>query len=70
MIGYRKAKKLLQPGDLVYTLDDHDTIHPAKIAEICDGWLETDIGILDFDDHGITWWLTQRVAMENANNWR
>lgn len=39
---------------------------PATVLEVCDGWLETDIGILDFEDHGYTWWLTQTVAMENV----
>jgi hypothetical protein len=66
MITYRKARKLLGVGDVVFSFDKFYEVTPATVHEICDGWLETDIGILDFDDHGYTWWLTQKVAMENV----
>lgn len=38
----------------------------TRVLEVCEGWLETDAGILDFDDHGISWWLTKIVAEENV----
>jgi hypothetical protein len=66
MITYRKAVQLLKPGDVVFSLDELGGVAPVTVLEVCDGWLETDIGILDFDDHGYTWWLTQKVAMENV----
>lgn len=65
MLTYRKAVELLPPGDTVYSLNVSGGIEPATVLEVCDGKLETNVGILDFDDHGCTWWLTKRVAMEN-----
>ena len=67
MITYRKAVQLLTPGDVVFSLDElRGGVAPVTVLEVCDGWLETDIGILDFDDHSCTWWFTERVAMENV----
>lgn len=66
MLTYRTAVKLLQPGDTVYSLSESGGVEPAEVLEVCDGWLETSIGILDFDDHGCTWWLTRKVAIENV----
>lgn len=66
MITYRKAYKILSPGDVVFSLGEFGGVVPVTILEVCDGWLETDIGILDFDEHGYTWWLTERVAIENV----
>lgn len=65
-LTYRKAAKLLPPGDIVYSLAGSGGIEPATVLEVCDGWLETSVGILDFDDHGCTWWLTETVAAENT----
>lgn len=64
MVTYRKIKKLLRPGEFVYTIGPYGGIVEAKVLEICDGWLKTDFGILDFDDHGLMWWLTLIVAKE------
>lgn len=66
MLTYRTAVKLLPPGDTVYSLSELGGVEPAEVLEVCDGWLETSVGILDFDDHGCTWWLTRKVAMENV----
>lgn len=66
MITYGKAYKILCPGDVVFSLDELLGVTPVTVLEVCDGWLETDIGILDFEDHGYTWWLTKKVAMENV----
>lgn len=64
MMTYRRAGKLLTLGDIVYSLDGLGDIRDAIVQEICPGWLETTVGILDFDDHGCTWWLTRKVAAE------
>ena len=64
-LTYRTALQLLPPGDTVYSLaESGGGAEPAEVLEVCDGWLETSVGILDFDDHGQTWWLTRRVAEE------
>jgi hypothetical protein len=65
MITYSKAKKLLPPGDVVYTVNSQFQVIPATVLEVCAGWLRTTAGNLDFQDHGYTWWLTERAAMEN-----
>lgn len=67
MVTYRKCQYLLRPGDYVYTIYNNVVVE-AIVLEICDGWLETDFGILDFDDHGCLWWLTLKVAKEVAND--
>lgn len=64
MITYRKCRNLLRQDDYVYTIGPYGGVVEAKVLEICDGWLEIDFGILDFDDHGCTWWLTEKVAKE------
>ena len=63
-LTYRNARDLLPPGDTVYSLSKSGGVEPATVLEVCDGWLETSVGILDFDDHGVTWWLTKKVAEE------
>lgn len=60
-----KLAPLLPPGDVVYCLTPAGGVAAARVLEVCDGWLETETGILDFDDHGISWWLTKTVAEEN-----
>lgn len=66
MVTYRKCRNLLRPGEYVYTMGPYGGVVEAKVLEICDGWLETDFGILDFDDHGCTWWFTLSVAKEKS----
>lgn len=68
MLTFRKAVKLLFPGDMVYSLTESGGVEPTTVLEVCDGWLETNIGILDYDDHGHTWWLTPKVANENCKS--
>lgn len=65
-LTYNIARKLLPPGDRVYFLDDQGGIQEAVVLEVCDGWLETSVGILDFEDHRCNWWLTRKCA----ENWR
>lgn len=65
MLTYRNAVKLLPPGDTVWSLSESGGVESVEVLEVCDGWLETSAGILDFEDHGCTWWLTRRVAMEH-----
>lgn len=62
----KRLLPLLPPGDVVYILTPAGGVAVTHVLEVCDGWLETDAGILDFDDHGISWWLTKTVAEENA----
>ena len=66
MLSYRNAVKLLPPGDIVYSLSESRGVEQATVMEVCDGWLETSIGILDFDDHGTTWWLTRTEAIRQS----
>lgn len=68
MLTFAKAQELLPPGDTVYTLTATGGVAGATVLEVCDGWLETSIGILDFEEHGSTWWLTERVAKENTHD--
>lgn len=70
MITHRKAVELLPPGDVVYSLTEAGGVAPVRVLEVCDGWLETDAGILDFEDHGCTWWLTETIAKQKTNNRR
>ena len=56
---------LLPPGDVVYVLTPAGGVAATLVLEVCDGWLKTDAGILDFDDHRVSWWLTKTVAEEN-----
>ena len=63
MITTKQAKKLLQPGSIVFSKLNSEIVE-CTVLEICDGWLETDFEILDFEDHGITWYLTKKVAEE------
>lgn len=64
MITYRQAKKLLPPGDVVYTTDSEWNVVKAEVLEVCAGHLRTSAGPLDFQDHGYTWWLTERAVMQ------
>lgn len=66
MVTYRKCRSLLIPGEYVYTISHHGGIVEAKVLDIFDGWLETDFGILDFDDHAYTWWFTLKAAKEDS----
>ena len=66
MISYAQAKKLLPPGDVVYTTDGDWKPVKAEVLEVCAGHLHTTAGALDFQDHGYTWWLTEKAVMANT----
>ena len=66
MITYKKAKELLQPGDVVYTTDRESRPVEAEVLEVCAGHLRTTKGNLDFLDHGYTWWLTSWSVIHNT----
>lgn len=66
MITYRKAKQLLAPGDVVYATNGKQIV-PAQIRKIGVEYLDTDVDVLYFEDHGILWWLTKRVAKEKVH---
>ena len=38
----------------------------AEVLEVCAGHLRTTAGALDFQDHGYTWWLTEKAVMANT----
>ena len=63
-ITYRQARKYLQPGDVVYTTNGKQIV-PARICQIGGEYLDTDVDVLYFEDHGTLWWLTEKVAKEN-----
>lgn len=58
-------RKVLIPGDTVYVLAPGKVI-PAKVLEICEDSLETDLDILFYDEHGFTWMLTEKEAEKMA----
>lgn len=66
MVTHKKARKLLKPLESVFAIDHTGEVVEAVVSEIHDGWLETDFGILDFDDHGTTWWFTLLVSKEKV----
>lgn len=66
MITYRKAKQLLSPGDVVYTTNGKQIV-PTQIRRIGGEYLDTDVDVLYFEDHGDLWWLTEKVAKENIH---
>lgn len=61
-LTHKTALQLLPPGDVVYTLTAAGGVAEVRVLEVCDGWLETDHGMLDFDDHTRLWWLTGHEA--------
>lgn len=62
MISYAKAKKLLPPGDVVYIENEDGSMTEATVLEVCRLHLRTNVGPLEFEDHGILWWLTPHGA--------
>ena len=63
-ITYRQARKYLQPGDVVYTTNGKQIV-PAQVHRIGREYLDTDVDVLYFEDHGVLWWLTEKVAKES-----
>ena len=66
MVTYKECRKLLKPLESVFTIDHQRDVVETVVLKIHDGWLETDFGILDFDDHGTTWRFTSLVAKEKV----
>ena len=64
-LTFRTARKILTVGDAVFVLLC-GRCETAEILEICDGWLETTIGVLDFEEVGYNWFLTETVAKEKV----
>ena len=64
-ISYRQARKYLSLGDVVYTTNGKQIV-PAQICRIALEYLDTDVDILYFEDHGTLWWLTEKVAKERC----
>jgi hypothetical protein len=63
MITMRQAKKYLRPGDEVYIYDEGRVVS-HRIKKILSDSLVVEDGFLVFDEHGFTWWLTEKVAKE------
>jgi hypothetical protein len=64
-LTFRTARRLLAPGDVVFILLS-GRIVPAQVLEICDGWIETTAAVLDFEEVGDTWFLTEIIAKEKS----
>lgn len=62
MITHAKVKQLLSPGDVVYIHDGG--VVAETVRKILADCLRTDGGFLQFDEHGVSWWLTEKVAKE------
>lgn len=59
MISYAKAKELLPPGDVVYIENEDGSMTEVTVLEVCSLHLRTNVGPLDFQDHGSLWYLTR-----------
>lgn len=66
MITQRQAKKPLSAGDFVFIIDDGKVEAQEVVRVYADSIRVTD-GYLYFDEHGKDWYLTKRVAQEQAN---
>ena len=66
MLSYRKAKQLLDIGDIVYIIERGQIVE-LKIIRIHQDALAVKDGYLYFDEVGETWWLTKRVAQDAIN---
>ena len=58
-------RKVLAPGDKVYIIAPGKVI-PAKVLDICEDSMETDVDTLFYDEHGFTWMLTRSEAEKMA----
>lgn len=62
MITLAKARELIQIGDKVFF---HDCgVASCTVKRVGFTCLSTNIGWLDYEEHGVTWWLTEKVAKE------
>ena len=66
MITQRQAEEYLRPGDEVFTVKPGALLR-TKALQVGRGRLHTTAGILEFEDHGFTWFLTERAARENMS---
>lgn len=66
MISYAKAKSLLKPGDEVY-LHYRGEVVTTKVQKVLKDALRTEADLLFFDEHGVFWFLTEKVAKEKLN---
>ena len=62
MITYRKASMLLAPGDAVYTSDGKQVVE-CTVEEIRRDCIITDLDTFFLDEHGYTWWLTEKAVI-------
>ena len=69
MITAAKAKALLKPGDCVYIIEN-GAVQSETVKAILADSLRVTNGFLYFEEHGNDWWLTKKVAAENAGGKR
>lgn len=62
MITYRKAVKLIAPGDVIYTTNGSRVIE-CVVEAIHRDSVVTDQDVFFFDEHGYTWWLTEKAVI-------
>ena len=61
MITARLVKKYLKPGDIVFIHEDGQ-VKEQRIKKILADSLAVEDGFLSFEEHGISWWLTKKIA--------
>lgn len=66
LLTRKRLLPLLPPGDVVYILTPAGGVTGTEVLEVCDGWVETASGPLDYDDHGVSWWLTMTEAKKHT----
>lgn len=62
MITLEKARKLIRIGDKVFIHDGG--VVPCTVERVGFTYLSTNLGWLDYEEHGVTWWLTEKIAKE------
>jgi acyl CoA:acetate/3-ketoacid CoA transferase beta subunit len=63
MITPVKAWDLIEVGDKVFIHDD-SVVVPCTVQKVCVDHLVTDLGWLYYEEHGASWWLTEKIAKE------
>lgn len=65
MLTYKKARKLLDPGDIVYTVQGGRVVEHIVRKLYADS-LDTDEDVFFYDEVGKLWFLTRRSALDCA----
>ena len=62
MITPVKAWDLIEVGDKVFVHDGG--VMPCSVERVDVDHLVTDLGCLYYEEHGESWWLTEKIAKE------